>query len=311
MKFRHVFWPVILISLGLIILLSNLGYVDSGWRIIWNLWPLILVFWGIAVLPVKDLYKIIAVIIILAFTVTFFNRLTEHTPWWGFHKGWQSHYDWSDDENNGSSGNYSEQNLSVPPDSLIKRGVLDLDAAAGSFTIEGLTSDFLSFRKTGDIGNYSLTSKDTLGVKTINLSLEKDHVRSSVHSNKVDIKLSEKPAWKMVFDIGAAEMKLDLTNYIVDTISIDAGASSIKMKLGDKSSCTHVSLNAGASSIKVEVPEGAGCQINSESFLISRNFKGFDKKADRMYQTSNFNSSTKKIYITIETAVSSIEVNRY
>ncbi|MCX6287622.1 MAG: DUF5668 domain-containing protein [Bacteroidetes bacterium] len=311
MKFRHVFWPVILIALGLLILLSNLGFVNSGWRILWNLWPLILVFWGIAVLPIKDLYKIIAVIIILAFTVTFFNRLTENTPWWGFHNGWQNHYDWSDNENDASGGNYSEQNLSVPPDSLTKRGVLDLDAAAGSFTIEGLTSDFLSFRKTGDIGNYALTSKDTLGVKTINLSLEKDHVRSSIHSNKVDIKLNEKPAWKMIFDIGAAEMNLDLTNYIIDTISVDAGASSIKMKLGDKSPCTRVALNAGASSIKVEVPEGTGCQINSESFLISRNFKGFDKKADRMYQTSNFNSSKKKIFITIETAVSSIEVSRY
>ncbi|MCX6284998.1 MAG: DUF5668 domain-containing protein [Bacteroidetes bacterium] len=311
MKFRHVFWPVILIALGLLILLSNLGFVNSGWRILWNLWPLILVFWGIAVLPIKDLYKIISVIIILAFTVTFFNRLTEKSPWWGFHNGWQNHYNWSDDDNDTSSGTYSEQNLSVPSDSLTKHGVLDLDAAAGSFTIEGLTSDFLSFHKTGDIGNYSLTSKDTLGVKRINLSLEKDHVRSSVHSNKVDIKLNEKPSWKMIFDIGAAEMNLDLTNYIIDTISVDAGASSIKMKLGDKSPCTHVSLNAGASSIKVEVPEGTGCQINSESFLISRNFKGFDKKADRMYQTSNFNSSKKKIYITVETAVSSIEVNRY
>jgi len=311
MKFRHVFWPVILIALGLLILLSNLGFVVSGWRILWNLWPLILVFWGIAVLPIKDLYKIIAVIVVLAFTVTFFNRLTEHTPWWNFHNNWRSHYDWSDDDNDNNTGNYSEQDLSVARDTITKRGVLDLDAAAGSFTIEGVTSDFMSFKKTGDIGNYSLTSKDTLGVKTINLSLEKEHVRNSVHSNKVDIKLNDRPAWNMKFDIGAADMKLDLTNYMIDTISVDAGASSIKMKLGDKSQSTHVALNAGASSIKVEVPEGVGCQINSESFLISRNFKGFDKKADRMYQTSNFSSSKKKIYITIETAVSSIEVNRY
>jgi len=311
MKFRHIFWPVILIALGLLILMSNLGYIDSGWRILWNLWPLILIFWGIAVLPIKDLYKIITVIIVLAFTVTFFNRLTEHTPWWGFHNGWQNHYDWSDDETDSTSGNYSEQDLSVPSDSLAKRGILDLDAAAGSFSIEGLTSDFLSFRKTGDIGNYSLTSKDTLGAKTINLSLEKSHVSTSVHSNKVDIKLNEKPVWKLIFDIGAAAMNLDLTNYLIDTISVDAGASSIKMKLGDKSPCTRVTMNAGASSIKVEVPESVGCQINSESFMISRNFQGFDKKADRMYQTSNFSSSTKKIYITIETAVSSIDVSRY
>ena len=311
MKFRHVFWPVILISLGLLILLSNLGYITSGWRILWNLWPLILVFWGIAVLPVRDLYKIISVIVVLAFTITFFSRLTNHAPWWGFHNGWQQHYDWNDDEGDSTSGTYSEQNLSVAPDSLTKRGVLDLDAAAGSFTIEGITSDFLSFKKTGDIGNYSLTSNDTLGVKKISLSLEKGHVSNSVHSNKVDIRLNEKPTWNMTFDIGAAEMNLDLTNYKVDTISVDAGASSIKMKLGDKSPCTRVSLNAGASSIKVEVPQGAGCQINSESFLISRNFKGFDKKADHTYQTSNFLTSKNKIYITIETAVSSIDVSRY
>lgn len=311
MKFKHIFWPLILIALGLLILLSNLGYVDSGWRILWNLWPLILIFWGIAVLPVRDLYKIIAVIVLLAFTVTFYNRIADRTPWWGFQHGWQRHYNWNDDENDNSQSNYSEQDLSVAPDTITKRAVLDLDAAAGSFTIEGVTSDFLSFKKTGDIGNYSLTSSDTMGVKRINLTMEKEHVSTTVHSNKVDIRLNERPSWKLNFDIGAAEMNLDLTNYVIDTVSIDAGASSIKIKLGDKSPLTRVSLNAGASSIKVQVPEGTGCQINSESFLISRNFKGFDKKADRMYQTSNFNSSKKKIYITIETAVSSIEVERY
>jgi len=311
MKFRHIFWPVILIALGLLILLSNLGFVDSGWRILWNLWPLILIFWGIAVLPIKDLYKIIAVIIILAFTVTFFNRLTEHSPFWGFTKGWQRHYDWNIDNDENDTKTYSEQVLSVPADSLSKRGVLDLDAAAGSFTIEGITSDYLSFRKTGDVGDYSLITKDTLGSKKISLSLEKQHVRGSIDGNKVEIKLNDKPVWKMIFDIGAADMNLDLSNYTIDTINVDAGASAIKMKLGDKSPSTRVTLNAGASSIKIEVPEGSGCQINSESFLISRNFKGFDKKADRMYQTSNFNSSKKKIYITIETAVSSIDVIRY
>jgi hypothetical protein len=311
MKFRHFFWPVILIALGLLILLGNLGIVDFGWRIIWNLWPLILIFWGIAVLPIKDLYKTISVIIVLAFTVTFFNRLTEHTPWWSDHSGCSRHYEWSDDEDNSSVSDYEEQNLSIPPDSLTKNAVLDLDAAAGTFTVEGVTSDFMTFKKTGDIGNYSLTTRDTNGVKRINLSLEKENIRHSVRRNKVEIRLSEKPAWNMIFNVGAADMNLDLTSYIVDAVSVDAGASSIKLKLGDKSPCTKVSLNAGASSIKVEVPQGTGCQIKSESFLISRNFKGFETKGDRVYQTSNFGSSSKKIFITIETAVSSIDVSRY
>jgi hypothetical protein len=310
MKFRHFFWPLILIALGLLILLGNLGYIHSGWRLIWNLWPLILIFWGIAVLPMKDLYKIIAVIIVVAFTVTFYSRLDErsHYPF-NFH--WGNKYDWSDIDDESGSGNYSEQNLSVPADSLCKRGVLDLDAAAGKFQIEGMTSDFLSFSKTGDIGDYSLTTVDTLGVKTINLTLEKERIRSKVKSNKVDIRLNDRPTWKMNFDIGAADMDLDLSEYVVDTVLVDAGASSIKLKIGSKAPSTYVSLSAGASSINVKVPEGSGCQINSESFLISRNFKGFDKKGDRMYQTPNFNTSKQKIYIKVETAVSSIDVDRY
>ncbi len=311
MKYRHVFWAIILIAVGILFMLNNFGVLEFGFRTLWSLWPLILILWGISILPIKDGIKIIALVGVLALTVIFFNRIAERSSWFHLHnfRGF-SDKDW-EAEDDSSTYNYQPQNLSVPFDSLVTKGSLKLQAAAGNFNLQGVTSDFLSFNKTGDIGNYSLTSTDDNGRKQINLSLEKTGIRHSVSENKVDIKLSEKPFWNLDFDIGAAEIFMDLRDYKIDTTSINAGASSIDIKIGDKNPLTVMTFNAGASSIKVEIPKESGCQIKSESFMISKEFEGFTKKGDGIYQTANFSTGKNKIYLTIKTAISKIEINRY
>jgi hypothetical protein len=312
MKYRHVFWAFILIAIGILFMLNNFGVLEFGFRTLWSLWPLILILWGISILPIKDSIKIASLVVVLALTVIFFNRIAEKTSWFNFHnfRGF-SDRDWEDDEDTTSTYNYQPQNLSVPFDSLTKRGELKLEAAAGNFDLQGLTSDFLSFSKTGDIGNYSITTTSENGQKQINLSLEKSRIRHSVSENKVEIKLSEKPSWNLDFDIGAAEILMDLRDYKIDTTNIDDGASSIDIKIGDKNPLTVMTFNAGASSIKVEIPKESGCQIKSESFMISKEFDGFTKKGDGIYQTANFSTGKNKIYLTIKTAISKIEIVRY
>ncbi len=312
MKYRHVFWAFILIAIGILFMLNNFGVLEFGFRTLWSLWPLILILWGISILPIKDGFKIAALAGVLALTVIFYNRISERSSWFHFHnfRGW-SDQDWEDDEDSSTTYNYQPQNLSVPFDSLTGRGTLRLDAAAGNFNLQGVTSDFLSFNKTGDIGNYSLTTTNEGNLKRINLSLEKSGIRHSVNENKVDIKLSEKPSWNLDFDIGAAEILMDLRDYKIDTTTIDAGASSIDIKIGNKNPLTVMTFNAGASSIRVEIPKESGCQIKSESFMISKEFDGFTKKGDGIYQTDNYNSGKNKIMLTIKTAISKIEIVRY
>jgi len=316
MKYRHVFWAFILIALGILFMLNNFGIFEFGWRALWSLWPLILILWGISILPIKDGIKIIALTAVLAFTVIFFNRLSEQASWWNFHNfHYYSDRDWDDrdedDDNDDEDHYYKNQELSVPFDTLINKGVIQLDAAAGNFCVQGVTSDMLTFSKTGDIGNYSLTTNDENGRKKIILSMEKTRIRHSVSENKVDIKLNEKPSWNIDLNIGAAEIDMDLRDYKIDTADIDAGASSIHLKIGEKNPLTVLTFNAGASSIEVDIPKESACQIKSESFLVSKEFEGFRKKGDGIYQTDNFNTQKNKIYLTIKTAISKIEINRY
>ncbi len=318
MKYKHVFWGVLLIAIGILFILNNIGFFEFGWRTIWNLWPLILIFWGISILPVKEWIKIAGLVIVLAFTIIFFQRLTDRTPWMHFghfnHGGW--HSDWDDDEDSSDVSdtatlNYKEQHLSVPFDSLARKGFLSLDAAAGNYKIMGNTVYFLDFNKKGYIGDYSLTTSDEKNVKRIMLKTQRSHVRNSFNKNQVDIKINEKPSWDLNLNIGAAEIIMDLSAYKIDTANLKAGASSIDIKLGERNPLCVWTFNAGASSIKISIPKNSGCQVNSESFMVSKEFEGFEKKGDRMYQTSNFSISKNKIYITIKTAISSIEINRY
>ena len=311
MKYRHVFWAIILIAIGILFMLNNFGILEFGFRALWSLWPLILILWGISILPIKDGIKIVALVSVLALTVIFFNRISEQSSWFRFHNfhGF-SDRDWEDEEDT-ATYNYQPQNLSVPFDSLTGKGNLKLEAAAGNFSLEGLTTDFLSFNKTGDIGNYSITTTDENGRKMINLSLEKSGVRHNINENKVEIKLNEKPSWNLDFDIGAAEILMDLRDYKIDTTNINAGASSIEIKIGSKNPLTLMTFNAGASSITVDIPKESGCQIKSESFMISKEFEGFTKKGDGIYQTENFAQGKNKIYLTVKTAISKIEINRY
>ncbi|MGB4704092.1 MAG: DUF5668 domain-containing protein [Candidatus Saccharicenans sp.] len=41
---HNLVWGLILITLGVLFLLENIGY--DVWRILFKLWPLILIFWG-------------------------------------------------------------------------------------------------------------------------------------------------------------------------------------------------------------------------------------------------------------------------
>ena len=311
MKYGHLFWAIILIAIGCLILISNFGWIDFQWSTVWRLWPLILIFWGIAILPIKNWIKYTALVGVILFTGIFFNRLTEPRGcffWHGNHGNWNLEHRWDE---GGTSRNIESQSLSVPLDTVSKKAELNLEAAAGDFRIEGLTTDLLTFHKTGDIGNYSLTSEDIKGTKEISIRLKETNESRKFSQNDVEIRLNQLPLWDLDLDIGAAKINMNLKDYRIDSINIDAGASSIDLTLGNKNPVTRVNFNAGASSLNIRIPKEAACEVESESFLVSRDFEGFKKKPNGVYQSDNFTIGKNKIYINIETAVSSISIERY
>jgi energy-coupling factor transporter transmembrane protein EcfT len=311
MSYRKIFWGVVLVLIGILFILKNVHVIYFDWVTILRLWPVILILWGISLIPVKDYLKLIFSVLAIGLSFLLVNRY-DKTGYYDF--GWDKnrrfeHRFGDDDWKKGTA----EQELYQSYDSVIQRVELNLEAAAGDFRLnDTIPSDkLLTFWKKGDIGNYSMTSEDDSTLRTINLKIEDSQVKFNNKSMRVELGINPKPIWDFNFDIGAASINFDLSKYKVGKLSIDGGASSIDIKLGDLNNLTEVDINAGASSIDIRIPKDTGAELHTETVLSSRNFEGFKKAGEGYFRTDNFDKATKKITIDIDAGVSSVDISRY
>lgn len=304
MKTKHIFWGLLFITIGLLVLLNNFGVMNIYWSNIWKFWPVVIILWGISFLTKNTLIKNVLVASAAIFlAVTLFASVKSATN--VLSNDIEFVIDGDDIE-------YDVTNYTQAFDSTIQFASFNFDAGAGSFILFDTTDNLIDIVTEGIKNNYTFTNISE--ESKANIDLEMKHTRFSFgkgkFKNKVDGALNTKPVWDINFDIGAAKTDIDLTPFKTKNITIDMGAASLKIKLGDKHNKTNLSIDAGASSIEIEIPESSGCEIRSDVSLSSRHFEGFEKINSDLYRTADFDSAAKKIYIDLECGVSSIKVRR-
>ncbi|HVO72565.1 MAG TPA: hypothetical protein VMT35_00965, partial [Ignavibacteriaceae bacterium] len=209
--------------------------------------------------------------------------------------------------------NITPKDFYEPYSGNIKQASLNFKAGAGAFYIEDTTSGLISAVAKSSRGNYSLVRTDYDDRSEIKFNMEKNHFRivDGKVKNKIEMKLSSLPVWNLDFDLGAAAVNFDFSDYKTENVKVDIGAASIKMKLGDKIEKMNVDIHGGASYIEITVPESSGCEVRTHSFLSSKDFDDFDKIQSGLYRTRNFGKSKNKIYLNLSTGISSIKIHRY
>jgi hypothetical protein len=307
MSYRKIFWGLLLVMIGILFILKNTGVLFFSWHTIWQLWPVILILWGISLIPVKDWIKLVlsfVTILITFFAVQYYGPKDNH-KW---------HLQWNDDNdrNDRDADAVTYNNiLSEDFDSITKFAELKLNIGVGNFKISDTTAKLIEVKHDNDNANYSMTAKEEDSLTRIDLSLEKGEFNDGDIKNNVEMKLNPNPIWDMDLNVGAAEVKFDLSGFKMRNLKIQGGASDLDLKLGASQPLTDVKLEAGAASITIRVPESAGCEIISNTFLSSKDFKGFTKVGSQLYQTPNFATSTNKIKINLQAGVARVDVVRY
>ncbi len=310
MKTKHLFWGFLFITVGILILLNNVTSFTLYWFDIWKYWPFLLILIGISLLIKSTFLRgTIASIAAIIIGISLFAMLKSG---WGFFqndvfsgmhhginiKGW--------DDND-----YEERNFVEDFNNKIKTASLDLKASVGSFKIADTTSSLFAATAKGYGDRFNLSSEiDSDNAKLI-FGSDKKIVIFGRSKNKVDISLNKKPVWNLNFDIGAASSEFDLRPFKIKDVDIDMGAASLKIYLGDLEDTTNVEIDAGASSIEISVPENSGCELKADVTLSSKRFDRFNKIGDDLYRTENFDSAAKKIFLKIDSGVSSVRIKRY
>lgn len=285
-------------------LLSRLDVMSVDWRVLGKLWPMLLVFWGVSILPVQGTYKIVAILVIAALSIILYVQMPQRTP---KTIEYNYSYEWDDEDSTGMAGG---QLFTEPWEDGVDDATLRLNAAAGSFRLGGTTGELIVGRSEGNHATYIYKVERTGRSALIKIREEGRRRQSRTRGSEFSMMLNPQPLWDFKFDIGAADFDFDLTEFKVSKLDIDAGASSIRLKIGDKQPETHIEIDAGASSITIEIPENAGCVLSGSTVLSSRDLEGFQKISKGKYQTPDFDQAEQKIFVRVDAAVSSFEIRR-
>lgn len=309
MKPSGVFWGSLLVFLGIFFLLSNFDIVmfEIDWIV--DLWPLILVFWGVALLKlplyVKNVMAGLSAVLISMIIISV------------IHHNWSWNFDSSCDDDKFASesvGEFETNHLMLPFDSTLKTGTFNFKGGAGEFNLEGITDELVEVKAVGlSDDKLQIEKGDSSGSFDIDFvyDVKNKFLKHISHDRKARIKLNPVPVWDFRLKVGATDFECDLSSFKSRNISLNSGAADIELVLGDLYDAIELDINAGASNVEIKVPRSSGCFIDSKTGLSSKDFYGFSSLGGGEYKTDNFDVAEKKIHISISGGVSNFEVERY
>lgn len=318
-KFERIIWGVLLLFVGGVLLLDNLNVIQFYWSNVWQFWPVFLIVLGIKMLLNRNGSqlgsKIALGVTVLALGFIFVGG--QEQPMGGNKWMWSDRdmsIDWDDD--NKYEGLEFLEPYTVVDSS--KKTILNLSGGGTSFKLdEDITDNLFYAIVNRKKGNFSLvkTTTDTTNTLTFTMKGKSKSGKSgwsfNTGGNEVDIRLHTQPLWEMNLNMGAGALDFDLSAHKVSVLNFDGGAADVKIKMGELLPIANLNIKTGVANVEIKVPETAGCKIKTRTGLSAKDFKGFVKVEEGLFETSNYQASKNKIHVNLDGGLSNFEVDRY
>ena len=303
---RSFFWPIILITLGVLLLLSNLGIVSwTTWNLIWRFWPLILIAIGIdvlfgrrsaggAIVSALLIFMLIAVVagaVFFADQLPVLSRFTAQSPWQSAHIEQKLE-------------NY--ESASVFIDWTSQPGTLyALDNSnyliEGDLTYQGeLIFDVIGQGSRADV-KLDTRLVDNWGIPNF-----------QVHQPaEWDIALTPEIPLDLRLDTGSGSCEFDLADLMIEDLFLDSGSGSIRLSLPEGQSFS-IKMDSGSGSVRINFPGATGIRVKLDSGSGSFNpgadyqLVSGDKNGDGVWESNNYDSAINTIEMIIDQGSGSI-----
>lgn len=304
---RSFFWPLLLIGGGVVLLMSNLGYIPwSSWNVLWRLWPLALVAIGIDIMIGRRsrVGAVLSGILILALmagaaAVAFFapdipylDKLTQPSQW-------------------------QTEHIEHPLGEIESATVtIDWTSAPGSLSALNdspyLIAGDIAFQ--GDLIFDVNTSRGQA-----NVTVDSHFSGPWFSPNFIggpdaawEIGLTPDVPLELNLDAGSGSCDFDLSGLQISSLFLDSGSGSIELSLPSESTFEAI-IDGGSGSMKILIPDSVGVRVEIESgsgsFQPSERFvfvEG-DRDDDGVWETKNFSTAEYTITLEIDQGSGSIQ----
>jgi hypothetical protein len=300
---RGVFWPLLLIALGLIFLLQNFGFISGvSWRAVASLWPLLLVLIGLDIAfarrwPVPTLVAEVLVIAAGLALVAYSPNLAPGVFVFGDGAG------------------QGEPGVSVPRNNATQLALTLNGGGTRSYHLSGGADQLVEAEST----SADLRLR-TSGTTRLDVRLDQTSNGFFVPSGPGDVQIrvaSDIPT-SLTINVGAGEFDVDLSHVGVTDARINIGASSMRLVLPKPTGDVAIRINGGASTITLVVPDGVETRIATTGGLLSLRSDntrlgsgggtGGCVACGSSVETSGYSAAHDRVSVTISAGASSIVV---
>ena len=275
-------FPLVLIALGAMFLLANLGYLSAlTWNRVAQLWPVIFVLLGVDLLlrPRSMFAALIAEVAIIGAALVF---LVAAPPL-------------------GSSGNGVTGNL-VVAENVAREGAtamsLTVGYGAGELRLSGGASDLLAIRSTHQ--DVSLQPVVRSG-STASVSVKSDAPNPvfAAGGRSWDVRVPSDIPLALTLDLGAGDFNVDLSDVMITSATVNNGASDLTIDLPKPRGDVPITIATGASNVTLDASPDVQYRVTTTGGLNS---------VTGTQETAGYAAARDRLTITISAGMSSITI---
>jgi hypothetical protein len=294
-----------LIFIGTVFLLQNTGYLPPNfWVNLWRLWPLLLVLAGIELMLANRIPWLIlaclAVVVLIVGAIAVNSTITTPvTP---------------------TAEQHLDTDLGGAPEAAVT-----VRFGAGQLTIGPLVAP-----RPGQLASMNYSGPPDLAPQanytTVAGGLGRLDYQVSGRpgpgfipfaggrsgSARMELHLApDVPITSLNVQTGATEAHLDLSSLRLSNVELSVGAATASVRLPEKAGLTTMHVSGGASTITLEIPQGVAARIQHHGGLstLKVDQNRFPLVAEGVYRSADYDTATNKVDITLETGVTTIQVN--
>ncbi len=257
---RGVFWPLLLIALGLIFLLANYGFIAPLTVLgLVNLWPILLILLGID-LAIGRRWPVAAIAIDVAVIALGLAFVATQPAFPGFFVG------------NAITRDAASADVSVPRDSA-RSLTLHLNGGAGRYQLSGGSNGLVDAHS--DRNDLQVRSSARAnGVVDVRLDQSPFGRNGPVlsfgnNASTIEVHVASDVATSLDVNGGAGQFTIDLREVQLTDARVNAGAGQLTVTLPNASGDVAMRINSGAGSVMIEIPTSVEARVTMTGGLGS------------------------------------------
>ncbi len=289
MNKNKLFTGFILIIIGILLFLANLGYINFAVLFsIFDIWPLLLVVAGVNILfKNKPIVSYITWILFFIVLIVYGS----------FYKGGIV------------SSRIISRDMDVKKPIETAYGELNLDIGAAKINLDSENESLLTAHLKGKELDYEENYKNNKEKAVLSFE-SKDFSASNLNNDISDynFNLNKDVLWDIDLDLGAISGQLNLEEIAVKSIDLDFGAGNLDIILGNKQDRSNIKIDSGASNLTIVIPEEAGLKIKLDTALTKTNIDDLNlNKSGDYYISPNYEDASAKLDFEIDMAAGKID----